>query len=183
MRLALRTLGVVTALMLASPDRVQAGATVAIPVPAAVKAIEGCWTGEGVVLRKPVTIDLGARSILLGAMIAIDVDSRATSDVSDRYQRISCSEGPIHAWVLPTRRFPLSGGTASAEASRRAVRGWHAPTGSMSIIVALTAATVIDGVLRACGSTGPSCRLGKTVRRSPSRTICCVESLAVARIT
>lgn len=36
-------------------------------------------------MGKPVTVDLTARAIVQGAMLAVDVDSRAKANPSDRY--------------------------------------------------------------------------------------------------
>ncbi|PZU66773.1 MAG: hypothetical protein DI540_13650 [Sphingobium sp.] len=55
-------------------------------VPTTVRSLAGCWRGEGTVLRKPVTVTLTIRTILLDSMIAVDVDSSAKADAADRYQ-------------------------------------------------------------------------------------------------
>lgn len=55
------------------------------PVPQAVRQLEGCWRGAGTVMDKPVTVALSAHPIVLGAMLAVDADSVATADPSDRY--------------------------------------------------------------------------------------------------
>jgi hypothetical protein len=55
------------------------------PVPATVSALAGCWKGEGVVMDKKVSIDLTGRAVALDAMFAIDSDSTAIGDPSDRY--------------------------------------------------------------------------------------------------
>uniref|UniRef100_B0T8Z2 THAP4-like heme-binding beta-barrel domain-containing protein n=1 Tax=Caulobacter sp. (strain K31) TaxID=366602 RepID=B0T8Z2_CAUSK len=54
-------------------------------VPAQVRALEGCWRGEGVVMDKPVVISLAARPITQGAMFLVEAQSHATSDPNDRY--------------------------------------------------------------------------------------------------
>ncbi|MCC2975527.1 hypothetical protein LK533_02415 [Sphingomonas sp. PL-96] len=53
--------------------------------PDAVRQLEGCWQGTGSVLDKPVTIALEVRPVALGAMMAVDARSVATSDPADRY--------------------------------------------------------------------------------------------------
>ena len=55
------------------------------PVPAQVKALEGCWRGDGEVMGKPVTLALSAKPVALGAMVVIDTDSQAKADPADRY--------------------------------------------------------------------------------------------------
>ena len=55
------------------------------PVPAEVRALEGCWRGAGEVMGKPVEITLAARPVALGTMLAVDTESRAKADPKDRY--------------------------------------------------------------------------------------------------
>lgn len=55
------------------------------PLPPAVRALEGCWRGEGKAVGKPVVITLTSRAILDHAMLIVDVDSHAAADVGDRY--------------------------------------------------------------------------------------------------
>jgi hypothetical protein len=55
------------------------------PVPAEVRALEGCWRGAGDVMGKPVEIVLSARPVALGTMLTVDADSRAKADAKDRY--------------------------------------------------------------------------------------------------
>jgi hypothetical protein len=54
-------------------------------VPTQVRALEGCWRGEGVVMDKPVVITLAARPITEGAMFLVEAQSQAKSDPNDRY--------------------------------------------------------------------------------------------------
>lgn len=54
-------------------------------VPAAVRALEGCWRGEGVVMDKPVVITLNARPITEGTMFLVETSSQAKADPADRY--------------------------------------------------------------------------------------------------
>jgi len=56
-----------------------------VSVPAQVKALEGCWRGDGEVMGKPVTLTLSAKPIALGAMFVIETESRAKADPADRY--------------------------------------------------------------------------------------------------
>ena len=53
--------------------------------PEAVRQLEGCWTGRGEVMGKPVTIAVEARPVALGAILTLDANSVATADPSDRY--------------------------------------------------------------------------------------------------
>lgn len=53
--------------------------------PDAVRQLEGCWTGRGEVMGKPVTIAVEARPVALGAILTLDASSVATADPSDRY--------------------------------------------------------------------------------------------------
>jgi hypothetical protein len=55
------------------------------PIPAQVKALEGCWSGTGELMGKPVTITLSARPIALDAMVVVDTESQAKADPADRY--------------------------------------------------------------------------------------------------
>lgn len=55
------------------------------PVPAEVKALEGCWRGDGEVMGKPVTMTLSAKPAALGTVLTIDADSYAKADPKDRY--------------------------------------------------------------------------------------------------
>jgi hypothetical protein len=55
------------------------------PVPAHVKALEGCWRGDGEVMGKPVTLTLSAKPIALGAMVLIETESQAKADPADLY--------------------------------------------------------------------------------------------------
>lgn len=55
------------------------------PVPAQVRALEGCWRGEGVVMDKPVLMGLTARPITEGVMFLVEAQSHAKSDPNDRY--------------------------------------------------------------------------------------------------
>lgn len=68
------------------PAMTQAQSAGVVPVPAAVRALQGCWQGDGVVLGKPVTIALRAAPLLLDSMVVIDADSAAKADATDRYQ-------------------------------------------------------------------------------------------------
>lgn len=55
------------------------------PIPAEVRALEGCWQGAGAVMGKPVVISIAARPITAGALFLVEADSHATSDPADRY--------------------------------------------------------------------------------------------------
>lgn len=75
---------VAAAMMLLSPSA-RAAEPGAIPVPMAVAALKGCWEGHGDVMGKPVTIAISGRPIVQDAMLAVDADSIAVGDSSDRY--------------------------------------------------------------------------------------------------
>ncbi|WP_343699704.1 hypothetical protein [Caulobacter sp.] len=55
------------------------------PVPASVRALEGCWTGTGHVMGKAVTLDLSAKPITEGTMFLVEAQSHAVADPKDRY--------------------------------------------------------------------------------------------------
>lgn len=55
------------------------------PLPAQVKALEGCWRGAGEVMGKPVTLDLSAKPAALDAMFVIEARSQAKADPKDLY--------------------------------------------------------------------------------------------------
>ena len=75
---------VAAAMMLLSPSA-RAAEPGAISVPMAVAALKGCWEGHGDVMGKSVTITINAHPIVLDAMFAIDADSIAVGDFSDRH--------------------------------------------------------------------------------------------------
>jgi hypothetical protein len=70
-------MAVVTASRAAPPD--------AVPVPAAVAALKGCWRGVGEVSGKRVVVALDAEPIVQGAMFVLEVESSAVADPKDRY--------------------------------------------------------------------------------------------------
>lgn len=55
------------------------------PIPAQVRALEGCWTGDGAVMGKPVAITLTAKPITEGTMFLVEAQSHAKADPKDRY--------------------------------------------------------------------------------------------------
>lgn len=80
----MRTVGV-CALLLATAGTAWANDPPPAPVPAEVRALEGCWRGAGEVMGKAVEITLAARPVALGTMLSVDADSRAKADPKDRY--------------------------------------------------------------------------------------------------
>jgi len=57
----------------------------AAPVPAAVRALAGCWEGSGEVMGKPVTIRLEGGLVAENALFVLDARSLAVADPADRY--------------------------------------------------------------------------------------------------
>ena len=57
----------------------------AVPIPAAVVALNGCWRGVGAVGSKQVVVAIDSRLILQDAMSTVDVESSAVADPKDRY--------------------------------------------------------------------------------------------------
>ncbi|MBP7704644.1 MAG: hypothetical protein KA105_05105 [Caulobacter sp.] len=57
----------------------------AAPVPPAVRALAGCWQGDGQVMGKPVTMTLSAGPVAENALFVVDAKSQATADPTDRY--------------------------------------------------------------------------------------------------
>lgn len=55
------------------------------PPPEAVRALTGCWQGEGAVMGKPVAISLTARGVANDAMIVVEAASQAKADPADTY--------------------------------------------------------------------------------------------------
>lgn len=55
------------------------------PVPAAVRALAGCWEGRGEVMGKAVSIAADAHPVAEGAMFVVEVSSTALADANDRY--------------------------------------------------------------------------------------------------
>jgi len=53
--------------------------------PAEVKALAGCWSGEGAVMGKPVTIALAVKPVAGDAMMLVEADSHAKADPADAY--------------------------------------------------------------------------------------------------
>ncbi|USQ96362.1 hypothetical protein [Caulobacter sp. RL271] len=75
----------VSALLLAMAGAARAEDPPPAPVPAEVKALEGCWRGAGEVMGKAVEISLSARPAALGTLLTVDADSHAKADPADRY--------------------------------------------------------------------------------------------------
>ena len=73
------------AALVALPYRAWAAEPGTPPVPAPVRALAGCWEGEGQVMDKPVTITVAAKPIAEGALLALDAQSRTVADAADRY--------------------------------------------------------------------------------------------------
>ena len=69
----------------------------AAPVPPGVMKLVGCWQGEGLVMKKPVTIRIAAAPIVESAMLAVDVSSAAVADGTDRYAAHLLFGGAPHA--------------------------------------------------------------------------------------
>jgi hypothetical protein len=78
-----------------------------VPVPSAVRALEGCWYGSGQVMGKPVTIMLSAKPIVQDALFVIDAASVAKDDASDRYSAHLILGGANQP--SGTRAEPISG--------------------------------------------------------------------------
>ena len=74
-----------SALLLATAGAARAGDPPPAPLPAEVRALEGCWRGAGEVMGKSVAITLAARTVALGTMLTVDADSQAKADAADRY--------------------------------------------------------------------------------------------------
>ncbi|PXA75230.1 hypothetical protein DMC25_24815 [Caulobacter sp. D4A] len=53
--------------------------------PGEVRALAGCWSGEGAVMGKPVTIALAVEPVAGDAMMLVEADSRAKADPADAY--------------------------------------------------------------------------------------------------
>lgn len=53
--------------------------------PESVLRLAGCWNGAGEVMGTPVAVSVDARPTALGAMLALDANSVATADPTDRY--------------------------------------------------------------------------------------------------
>ncbi|MFN3557847.1 MAG: hypothetical protein ACK4UQ_01075 [Brevundimonas sp.] len=77
------SLAFAAALLGAAPARAQEPG--AAPVPIEVKAIAGCWRGEGQVMGKPVAITLTAGPAAEDALFIVDSASQATGDPADRH--------------------------------------------------------------------------------------------------
>jgi hypothetical protein len=80
----MRVLGV-SVLLLAAAGAAWAEDPPPAPVPAEVRALEGCWRGTGDVMGKPVEITLAAEPVALGTVLTVDADSHAKADPADRY--------------------------------------------------------------------------------------------------
>ncbi|MBI1684357.1 hypothetical protein [Caulobacter hibisci] len=79
----------ISVLLLASAALVMGGMAFAeeAPVgpPAQVRALTGCWRGEGAVMGKPVTIALAVKTTAGDAMVLVEADSHAKADPADTY--------------------------------------------------------------------------------------------------
>lgn len=75
----------IAAVLLAAPSAgwgMEPGGT---PVPASVRALAGCWQGEGTVMGKAVAIAVNAYPIVQDAMLAVEAASSALADPEDQY--------------------------------------------------------------------------------------------------
>jgi hypothetical protein len=95
-------------------------------LPAALLAIDGCWTGEGHVMGKSVTMAIQARPVALDALMVVDAESHAIDDPVDRYAAhltlgVSASGGE-KAQSLLTGYWADSFGGGYAAAGRGLVR-------------------------------------------------------------
>lgn len=75
----------IVAVLLAAPSAgwgMEPGGT---PVPASVRALNGCWQGEGSVMGKAVAIAVNAYPIVQDAMLAVEAASSALADPEDQY--------------------------------------------------------------------------------------------------
>jgi hypothetical protein len=75
----------ISVLLLVSAGGARAEDPPPAPVPAEVRALEGCWRGAGDVMGKAVEISLAARPAALGTLLTVDADSHAKADPKDRY--------------------------------------------------------------------------------------------------
>lgn len=96
-------------------------------MPASLQAIDGCWTGEGRVMGKPVTMAIRARRVALDALMIVDAQSRAIDDPADRYAAHltlgASSSGGKRAQALLAGYWADSFGGGYAAAGRGVVRG------------------------------------------------------------
>lgn len=75
----------VSVVLLATAGAARAEDPPPAPVPAEVRALEGCWRGAGEVMGKAVEITLVVRPVALGTAVTVDADSHAKADPKDRY--------------------------------------------------------------------------------------------------
>ncbi|RKF19185.1 hypothetical protein D6851_11945 [Altericroceibacterium spongiae] len=80
-----RTAGCAMAALFTLSSATQAAEPGTAPLPQALLATVGCWSGDGEVMGKPVTIDIAAKPIVQDAMLALDARSTATADPDDKY--------------------------------------------------------------------------------------------------
>jgi hypothetical protein len=92
-----------------------------VPVPSAVRALEGCWFGSGRVMGKSVTITLSAKPIVQDALFVIDAASVATDDASDSYSAHLIFGGANQP--SGTRAEPISGFWADSFGGRFTATG------------------------------------------------------------
>jgi hypothetical protein len=74
-----------TAALFSLPSVADAAEPGTTQVPKSVVAIAGCWNGRGEVMSKPVTIAITAKLIVQDALLALDAESSAIADPTDRY--------------------------------------------------------------------------------------------------
>lgn len=95
-------------------------------LPVVLRAIDGCWTGEGHVMGKSVTMAIKARPVALDALMVVDAESRAIDDPADRYAAHltlgASASGGDQAQSLLTGYWADSFGGGYAAAGRGVVR-------------------------------------------------------------
>lgn len=75
----------IVAVLLAAPSAGWGMEPSGTPVPASVRALTGCWQGEGSVMGKAVAVALNAYPIVQDAMLAVEAASSALADPEDQY--------------------------------------------------------------------------------------------------
>jgi hypothetical protein len=110
---------------LASAWPVQAADAPLLPAP--LRAIEGCWAGEGRVMGKPVTMAIRAMPAALNALMIVEAESQAIEDPADLYAAHltlgASTPGDEKAVPQLTGYWADSFGGGYAAAGRGVVRG------------------------------------------------------------
>ncbi len=150
-------------------------------LPAALRAIQGCWTGEGRVMGKPVTMAIRARLAALDALMIVDAESQAIGDPADLYAAHLTLGASTSGDERAYRSSRAIGRTASVAVTPLRGAASSGMTDSTSTMPIPTRRSSIVGARmgrRCAGRSSPVRQMGK---RSLSPTMRSAKSAAPSR--